>query len=73
MLRKKYWWGTGIIISIKVNGPKQHNNMIAGEINLCLTFTRAGVLYRNLKYKEITECFKSDKARTVSFFRCLLR
>ena len=73
MLIKKYWWGAGIIISIKVNAPKQHNKMIAGEINSCLTFIRAGVLYRNLKYEEIAECFRSYNARTASFFRCLLK
>ena len=39
------------------------------HIHECIYIFRnqAGVLYRDLKHEAVAECFRSDKARTVSF------
>ena len=39
--------------------------------NYAMFKKRAGVLYRDLKHNAIAECFRSDKARTASFFNGL--
>ena len=41
--------------------------------NIVIFKNRTGVLYRDLKHKGKAECLGSDKARTASFFRCLLK